>query len=60
LIKVADHLYLNDTEDKALVQLKNGEWVVISKDGLELIYGPDLSFESAKLYLQIMNEDSEV
>lgn len=60
MIKIAEHLYLNDNEDKALLRLKNGEWIVISKDGLELIYGPDLSFESAKLFLEIMNEESEV
>ena len=55
--KLSSSLYLNDDGDLALVQLTNSNWVVISKDGRKVVYGPDKYFTSAKLYLKIMDRE---
>ena len=55
--KLASTLYLNDDGDLALIQLTNGNWVVIAKDGRKVVYGPDKYFSSAKLYLKIMDRE---
>ena len=47
----------NDDGDLALIQLTNGNWVVIAKDGRKVVYGPDKYFTSAKLYLKIMDRE---
>lgn len=57
LKKLSAHLYLNDDEDLAMVQLTNGNWVVICKEGTEVVYGPDKYFTSAQLYLKIMDRE---
>ena len=57
LKKLASTLYLNDDGDLALIQLTNGNWVVIAKDGRKVVYGPDKYFTSAKLYLKIMDRE---
>ena len=57
LKKLASTLYLNDDGDLALIQLTNGNWVVIAKDGRKVVYGPDKYFSSAKLYLKIMDRE---
>jgi hypothetical protein len=57
LKKLSTSLYLNEDGNLALVQLTNGNWVVISKDDRKVIYGPDKYFSSAKLYLKIMDKE---
>ena len=57
LKKLSTSLYLNEDGDLALVQLTNGNWVVIAKDGRKVVYGPDKYFTSAKLYLKIMDRE---
>lgn len=57
LKKLSAHLYMNDDEDLAMVQLTNGNWVIISKEGTKVVYGPDKYFSSAVLYLKIMDRE---
>jgi hypothetical protein len=59
LKKLSTSLYLNEDGNLALVQLTNGNWVVIAKDGRKIVYGPDRYFSSAETYLKIMDKEGE-